>query len=31
MGGSIAEDQYASQDSWIKLLHFFDKTLKPQE
>lgn len=31
MGVSIAEDQYASQDSWIKLIEFFDKTLKPQQ
>lgn len=31
MGGSIAEDQYASQDSWNKLIEFFDKTLKPQQ
>ncbi len=29
MGGSIAEDQYASQDSWKKLIEFFDATLKP--
>lgn len=28
VGGSIPEDQYASQDSWKKLIEFFDKTLR---
>lgn len=28
MGGSIKDDQHASQDSWEKLIQFFQKTLK---
>lgn len=28
MGGSIAEDQRASQDSWKQLVEFFEKSLK---
>jgi dienelactone hydrolase len=30
MGGTIAEDQRASKDSWQKLIEFFDKTLESQ-
>ena len=31
MGRTIAADQYASQDSWKKLISFFQKTLKPTD
>ena len=31
LGGSIAEDQYASRDSWEKLILFFDKILNSKE
>jgi len=31
MGGTIAEDQYASQDSWKKLIAFFHTSLKSED